>query len=152
MVKKHFERFRLSLKFCSKEYFATSRIQFRSAPAQNDFPFTSQDHDPDIIHAVNRLEAFNQFTDHDFIKSIMNFRSVQPDDCQVSLFFEFDGLIIIVIRSFETSIRSLIYILNTPYFVSGNVQFSEAAIPIAIYFRVSTGSMMPSSQSREVLK
>ena len=45
----------------------------------------------------------------------------------------------------------LVYILNTPNCCGGKGWFKEAAMPKARILRVSTGSMMPSSQRRAVL-
>lgn len=44
----------------------------------------------------------------------------------------------------------LFYILNTPNFVSSGARFREAEMHRPITFRVSAGSMIPSSHSRAV--
>ena len=60
------------------------------------------------------------------------------------------GEIVIAALGFTASSEQDLYILKTPKVVSGIGAFSAAEMPSASTRRVSSGSMIPSSQSRAV--
>ncbi len=147
----------------------TSTKRFSSSPQNNNFH---------LVILLDSLKHFDEFCNHHFIKSIVNFRSVEPDDSDFIFYFKLYCFIIFHIKYLcnkyfhhdGTMTRCLFlfsslfvtlcicgllclrnYILKIPYFVSSHFLLSDIAIPIASTLRVSTGSIIPSSHMRAVL-